>query len=151
MGDVYMSGIACRGSFALGNACRKCSRCLAEIKRWEAAQSVHSALNTPSSALKEIRDLKAKVVELEKELSAPNSNISALCKQLAKVTKERTDAKAKLEEAFQAGRESTVKDVIWIHSEYDVISPGILRSELDKVYEDLIANRVPLTENKENK
>jgi chromosome segregation ATPase len=96
MGDVYMSGIVCKGSFALGTACRRCSRCLAESKRWQASQAVHSALNTPSSALKEIRELKAKVVELEKELSAPNSNISALCKQLAKVTKERTDAQARI-------------------------------------------------------
>jgi chromosome segregation ATPase len=96
MGDVYMSGIVCKGSFALGTACRRCSRCLAESKRWQASQAVHSALNTPSSALKEIRELKAKVVELEKELSAPNPHINTLCKQLAKVTKERADAQARI-------------------------------------------------------
>jgi hypothetical protein len=69
MEDVYMSGIVCKGSLSLGNACRKCSRCLAEIKRWQAAQAVNSALNTPSSALNEIKALKVRIVELEKELS----------------------------------------------------------------------------------
>jgi hypothetical protein len=46
-----------------------------------------------------------------------------------------------VEKAFQAGRKSTVNDVIWLLSEYDVISPGIKRSDLNKIYEDLANDR----------
>ena len=56
-----MSEVTCRGSFALGTACGKCSRCRREIESYNAMKAVRDKLNTPSSALSRIEELEAKL------------------------------------------------------------------------------------------
>lgn len=45
-----MDNITCRGSFALGTACGKCSKCLEEINRHNAVVKMREALNPPTTA-----------------------------------------------------------------------------------------------------
>ncbi|WP_417816568.1 hypothetical protein [Tritonibacter scottomollicae] len=55
----------CRGSFALGGACGFCPKCREQQARYAAGQKVNAALNTPTSALREIRDLQAENARLK--------------------------------------------------------------------------------------
>lgn len=59
----------CRGSYALGTACGKCEKCVDQREQFAANQRVHSALNTPSSALREIRELKERAKQAEAKLA----------------------------------------------------------------------------------
>jgi len=47
-----MSDVICRGSFALGTACGRCSKCLKEKENYQSSKSVHERLNG-TSALKD--------------------------------------------------------------------------------------------------
>ena len=58
-----MSDVTCRGSFALGTACGKCSRCRREIESYNAMKAVRDKLNTPSSSLSRIEELEAKLAK----------------------------------------------------------------------------------------
>ena len=58
-----MSDVTCRGSFALGTACGRCSRCRREIESYNAMKSVRDKLNTPSSAISRIEELEAKLAK----------------------------------------------------------------------------------------
>ena len=52
--------LTCRGSYALGTACGRCSRCKAEKDRYYASMEVDAALNTPSISLRKIREAEAR-------------------------------------------------------------------------------------------
>ena len=43
-----MSDVTCRGSFALGTACRRCSKCKAEIEEYEVRKTVRESLDGTS-------------------------------------------------------------------------------------------------------
>lgn len=45
-----MGNITCRGSFALGTACGMCSKCSADIDRYNAGVNLREALNPPTTA-----------------------------------------------------------------------------------------------------
>ena len=64
-----MSDVTCRGSFALGTACGKCSRCRREIESYNAMKSLRDKLNTPSSALETTRKQADRIKELEAKLA----------------------------------------------------------------------------------
>lgn len=57
----------CRGSFALGSACGFCPKCRKHMADYAAGKKACDALNTPSSALRETRDLKAQLTALQAE------------------------------------------------------------------------------------
>jgi len=94
-----MSDVTCRGSFALGTACRKCSRCRREIESYNAMKAVRDKLNTPSSAISRIEELEAKLRESAlQELSALGQASEAYQAQLAAEART-VDLEAKLAEA----------------------------------------------------
>jgi len=54
-----MSDAVCRGSFALGTACKQCSKCIEQIRQHKIKSSIDAAFNTPSKSLAAIRELTA--------------------------------------------------------------------------------------------
>ena len=69
-----MSNATCRGSFALGTACGKCSRCLTEIEIYKAMTVERDKLNTPSSAYSRIEELEAKLAKAVKFIEFLDEN-----------------------------------------------------------------------------
>lgn len=72
-----MSDVTCRGSFALGTACGRCSRCRREIESYNAMKSLRDKLNTPSSAISRIEELEAKLEEAQYEIDFLNAQLEA--------------------------------------------------------------------------
>ncbi len=80
-----MSDVTCRGSFALGTACGRCSRCRREIESYNAMKFVRDKLNTPSSAISRIEELEAKLAKAVEEAEKYQRAFAAQSRKLQAV------------------------------------------------------------------
>lgn len=146
----WYKSTVCRGSYALGTACGKCEKCVEQKEQFAAKQSVNAALNTPSSALKEIRELKERVAELSLELDEARHHRHELAStwrdraekaeaKLAQVEQERDEARNRLNHrklhdapAYKAGFRAGIEAAKGIGIQY-------ISDDLEGFYADLAA------------
>ena len=87
-----MDDVVCRGSFALGTACGKCSKCRAQKEKYYAAKSVHEKMDDYTA-------LQARVAELEKANGHLRNNIRGLKRNIFRKTQRAEAAEALLVQA----------------------------------------------------
>jgi hypothetical protein len=131
-----MSDVTCRGSFALGTACMRCSKCKAEIEEYEVRKTVRESLDGTSvlkmqvtgwqnvaqvngavadQAKAEVARLTARLAEVEaalklhQDLDAINvAEVARLTDQLATARRDAWNRAAMVAEAWIARKENLI-------------------------------------------
>lgn len=105
MADTYV----CKGSFALGTACGKCSKCLKEIADYKAGQQASDKLYTPTSSPQTERVLRQRIRELEADLKSLR-NAGDRLSFCARASVERAEQNADLVDAINGWADAVSPD-----------------------------------------